>query len=60
MDGTKKRWQKPELTILVRSNPEEAVLTFCKYPGRHDPQGNECSTTQGGTGPQDCVNLGNT
>jgi hypothetical protein len=26
----KKVWQKPELIVLVRSKPEEAVLTACK------------------------------
>ncbi len=26
----KKAWATPELTILVRSKPEEAVLGFCK------------------------------
>ncbi|MGC2775581.1 MAG: hypothetical protein WA418_08075 [Bradyrhizobium sp.] len=26
----KKTWQKPELVVLVRSNPEETVLTACK------------------------------
>ena len=26
----KKEWIKPELLVLVRSNPEEAVLTACK------------------------------
>ena len=26
----KKQWQKPELIVLVRSNPEEAVLLACK------------------------------
>ena len=26
----KKEWTKPELLVLVRSNPEEAVLTTCK------------------------------
>lgn len=25
-----KKWSKPELTVLVRSRPEEAVLTGCK------------------------------
>jgi hypothetical protein len=25
-----KPWAKPELIVLVRSNPEEAVLTACK------------------------------
>jgi hypothetical protein len=23
-------WQRPELTVLVRNNPEEMVLTQCK------------------------------
>jgi hypothetical protein len=26
----KKEWQTPELIVLVRSKPEEAVLTACK------------------------------
>jgi hypothetical protein len=26
----KKPWQRPELIVLVRSKPEEAVLTVCK------------------------------
>ena len=26
----KTAWQKPELIVLLRSKPEEAVLTFCK------------------------------
>jgi hypothetical protein len=26
----KKTWTEPELIVLVRSNPEEAVLTACK------------------------------
>jgi hypothetical protein len=28
----KRPWQKPELIVLVRSQPEEAVLTGCKNP----------------------------
>lgn len=48
-------WQKPELIILVRSRPEEAVLTNCKSgtlifagQGDHDSyaycvSGMECS-----------------
>lgn len=34
-----KQWQRPELTVLVRSKPEEAVLATCKNTGT------------GGTGP---------
>ena len=26
----KKQWTKPQLLVLVRSNPEEAVLSACK------------------------------
>ena len=26
----KKRWSKPELVVLVRNQPEEAVLVTCK------------------------------
>jgi len=29
-EPAKKPWQRPELIVLVRSNPEEAVLTSCK------------------------------
>jgi len=31
MDEKNKVWQKPELIVLVRSKPEEAVLAGCKY-----------------------------
>lgn len=27
----KKTWQKPELIALTRCQPQEAVLTFCKF-----------------------------
>jgi len=27
------KWQKPELIVLVRGRPEEAVLTACKVRG---------------------------
>ena len=29
--GKKKEWVAPELLVLVRSHPEEAVLTACKF-----------------------------
>ena len=29
----KKKWQSPELIVLVRGKPEEAVLMGCKDPG---------------------------
>ena len=34
MNGEKKMWEKPELAVLLRSRPEEAVLTACKYPSQ--------------------------
>ena len=30
MKKQKKMWQQPELIVLVRSRPEEAVLALCK------------------------------
>jgi len=30
----KKQWQKPELAVLERSKPEEAVLLACKTTGK--------------------------
>jgi hypothetical protein len=31
MTKTGKEWKKPELIVLVRSKPEEAVLLACKH-----------------------------
>ena len=31
MTESKKEWSEPELIVLVRSKPEEAVLGVCKY-----------------------------
>lgn len=34
MDGPSRRqWNRPEVTVLVRRRPEEAVLTACKLVG---------------------------
>ena len=34
----KKEWELPELVVLVRSKPEEAVLAVCKtFPGPGGP-----------------------
>lgn len=33
MNAEKKTWHRPELTVLVRSRPEEAVLGPCKHAG---------------------------
>ncbi len=33
MEKKKKKWLQPELTVLVRRNPEEGILAACKYSG---------------------------
>jgi hypothetical protein len=33
----KEEWAKPELIVLVRNKPEEAVLMVCKAPGDVTP-----------------------
>ena len=33
MEAKKRAWQTPELTVLVRNRPEEAVLAACKFTG---------------------------
>lgn len=37
---TKKVWEKPKLIILIRSRPEESVLTACKTSTAEGPAGN--------------------
>ncbi len=48
MAGKRKVWQKPELVVLVRNKPEEAVLMGCKQfgggprlPGPHTDKCNQ-------------------
>ena len=45
-EPTRRAWSKPELIVLVRSGPEEAVLDACKYAGRTDAIGsrNNCQS----------------
>ncbi|MFC1807725.1 hypothetical protein ACFL0T_05085 [Candidatus Omnitrophota bacterium] len=50
----KKVWQRPELTVLVKCRPEEAVLSFCKTMTGSD--GGEVSE-EGGTSDS-CHNPG--
>ena len=55
-------WKTPELTVLVRSNPQELVLTSCKHethgglPTSEDTIHNGCSKE--GVGCVDCETLG--
>jgi hypothetical protein len=45
----KKEWQDPELIVLVRGKPEEAVLSACKGESRGDPNNmaGACNTEDG-------------
>jgi hypothetical protein len=40
----KEKWQNPELIVLVRGRPEEAVLSACKgeLPGGYNDQAGAC------------------
>ena len=49
----KKEWQKPELIVLVRSKPEEAVLAACKAWG--GPWGADPQDVQEGCSTSACV-----
>lgn len=57
MTAGKQKWQKPELVVLVRSRPEEAVLTACKgNAGIIHPNSSNC----GKPGKrEDCVIIAN-
>jgi hypothetical protein len=44
----KKEWKTPELIVLVRSKPEEAVLAVCKAPPtRTGPHQGDCQIRSG-------------
>lgn len=51
--GEKRKWVTPELVVLARSHPEEAVLMACKFFSPDGPGGNfsvcalitDCNTT---------------
>ncbi len=55
MTGKKKTWTEPELIVLVRGKPEEAILGSCKsqiYPigpgtPAHCSDGDGCATSGG-------------
>ena len=51
----KKSWNKPELTVLVRTRPEEAILGLCKNtdrPGGNADMNSQCKIDDFGCGPQ--------
>jgi hypothetical protein len=40
----KKQWTKPQIVVLHRGRPEEAVLVVCKIANRAGPGGQDCIT----------------
>ena len=56
--GEKKRWIVPELLVLVRSHPEEAVLFGCKlFSGGPEGGLGVCNKSFTGTCPTPCPDL---
>lgn len=53
-ENGKKEWSRPELTVLTRNKPEEAVLGSCKGASGSSPNHsyNNCIEYQYG----DCIN----
>jgi hypothetical protein len=47
MTADKKVWEKPELLVLVRTKPEEAVLTGCKTFNAQGSSGDACASELG-------------
>jgi hypothetical protein len=39
----KKKWKKPELIVIIRSYPEENVLSGCKGRARNGPGRRGCT-----------------
>jgi len=53
MAFTKKEWFRPELIVLARNKPEEAVLQLCKFGEAQGPPGKQglLHCKHGGTDP---------
>jgi hypothetical protein len=53
----KRTWQKPELIVLVRNRPEEAVLESCKGDGSfaYNMNVNACRVEECTTGTCDVI-----
>lgn len=47
----KKKWETPELVILTKGKPEEAVLFGCKlteeFSGQNGPKSRKCIVSSG-------------
>jgi hypothetical protein len=65
MKTPKREWERPRLISLVRSRPEEAVLSACKYTSGTGAAGpsaayNRCTTGASWRCTSECSILGNT
>jgi hypothetical protein len=50
----KKQWQKPELVVLLRTKPQEGVLTNCKTSSTTYVPGNPNTPCDGGISYPTC------
>lgn len=56
MISIRKPWYKPELTVLMRNQPEEAVLAGCKTPsGGYSDLGDYNNCAWYGMGCEACL-----
>lgn len=63
---SKKKWEKPELNVLVRRTPAEAFQSGCKHPmktvqGSPSSEGDNCAIPEdmgSGTGCLNCSDSG--
>lgn len=58
MTEKKKTWVEPELIVLVRNKPEEAILCGCKSAGKGSAYNNENRECLHYTGCPECA-MGN-
>jgi hypothetical protein len=58
MRAAKKPWNKPELVVLVRGKPEEAVLAACKGYYLHEGSVHDYNNCMGGSGCPACDGIG--
>jgi len=58
MEANKRAWETPELTVLVRSRPEEAVLAGCKTSLLKDTNITAAGCRKNGGCQQTCLAVG--
>ena len=55
MTDSNKMWVKPQLIVLVRSNPAEAVMLACKIGGVYGGSSAAANHCQGGGDTSPCT-----